>query len=48
LTTYALGRYLEFTDDKIVDDLTARFQEQGYRLDKLIQSIVASELFLTR
>ena len=48
LTTYALGRYLEFTDEKIVDDLTARFQEQGYRLDKLIQSIVASELFLTR
>lgn len=48
LTTYALGRSLEFTDNKIVDDLTARFQEQGYRLDKLIQSIVASELFLTR
>jgi len=48
LTSYGLGRTLEFTDEPIVEDLTDQFEERDYRLDYLIESIVLSELFLTR
>ena len=48
VTTYALGRSLEFTDESTIDSLTDQFARQGYRLDRLIQSIVKSDLFLTR
>lgn len=48
LTTYALGRSLGFTDESVVDTLTERFGKQDYRVDRLIQSIVTSELFLNR
>jgi len=45
LTTYALGRSLEFSDDAAVDELTADFRDGGYRLRRLITMIVASEPF---
>ena len=48
LTTYALGRSLEFTDKEAVNKLTKDFKKRDYRLDHLIDSIVTSKLFLTR
>jgi len=48
LATYGLGRALEFTDEPAIDKLTDQFEERDYRLDSLIESIVQSELFLTR
>lgn len=48
LTTYALGRSLEFTDREQIDHLTKEFKKDDYRLDDLIDSIVTSKLFLTR
>jgi hypothetical protein len=48
LATYALGRSLEFTDEKAVDELAVDFKKHQYRLDELIESIVTSQLFLTR
>lgn len=48
LASYGLGRSLEFTDEPIVEELTDQFEGRDYRLDYLIESIVLSELFLTR
>ncbi len=48
IAAYALGRSIEFTDEPIIDRLTAQFADNDYRLDFLITSIVSSELFLTR
>lgn len=48
LMAYGLGRSLEFTDESVVDELTAQFEEHDYRLDQLIGSIVTSKLFLSR
>lgn len=48
LTTYALGRSLEFTDRDAIDSLAKDFKNQDYQLDDLIASIVTSKLFLTR
>ncbi|MCZ6675235.1 MAG: DUF1585 domain-containing protein, partial [Verrucomicrobia bacterium] len=48
MTTYALGRSLEFTDEEAVNKLTKDFKKRDYRLDHLINSIVTSKLFLTR
>ena len=48
LLAYALGRYLEFVDTEAVESLTADFQEEEYRLQDLIVSIVQSEAFRTR
>ena len=48
LTTYALGRSLEFTDREEIEELTKEFKKADYRLDDLIASIVTSKLFLTR
>lgn len=48
LTTYALGRSLEFTDRDPIERLTKDFKKDDYRLDDLIASIVTSKLFLTR
>lgn len=48
LASYGLGRTLEFTDKPIIDKLTSQFEGRDYRLDLLIESIVLSELFLTR
>lgn len=48
LLAYSLGRSLEFTDEDVVGELAGGFKEGGYRLDRLIESIVGSRLFLTR
>ncbi|MBM3965644.1 MAG: DUF1592 domain-containing protein [Planctomycetes bacterium] len=48
LATYALGRRLELTDQPTMDALTTQFAANDYRLRGLIQSIVGSELFLTK
>ncbi|HIF01579.1 MAG TPA: DUF1588 domain-containing protein [Planctomycetes bacterium] len=48
MMAYALGRSLEFSDEEEVQRLAGGFQEEGYRLGLLIETIVASELFLTR
>lgn len=48
LATYALGRRLEFTDKKDIDEITAQFLNDGMRLKKLINAIVHSTLFQTK
>ncbi len=48
LATYGLGRTLEFTDEPAIEELADQFEQQDYRLDSLIESIVQSDLFLTR
>jgi hypothetical protein len=48
LATYALGRRLELADQATIDQLTTQFAANDYRIRGLIQSIVASELFLTK
>ncbi|MFN7736962.1 MAG: DUF1592 domain-containing protein [Pirellula sp.] len=48
LATYALGRRLELTDQATIESLTKQFAANDYRIRGLIQSIVASELFLTK
>jgi cytochrome c5 len=48
LLTYALGRSLEFTDDETVDELTARFVADGYRLRGLAIMIATSDPFRGR
>jgi len=48
LATYALGRRLELADQATIDPLTTQFAANDYRIRGLIQSIVASELFLTK
>ncbi len=45
LLTYALGRSLQFTDDELVDDLTARFVKSEYKLKPLIFEICNSSAF---
>ena len=45
LLAYSLGRTLELSDHKTVDNLTADFIENDYKLQKLIQLIVASDTF---
>lgn len=48
LTSYALGRSLEFTDEEAIVKLSSEFRKRHYQLDELIVSIVTSDLFLTR
>ena len=48
LLTYALGRSLEFSDEKHIDSLTRRFAEDNMRVQSLVQSIVKSEVFRTK
>ncbi|HIG28154.1 MAG TPA: DUF1592 domain-containing protein [Verrucomicrobiales bacterium] len=48
MTTYALGRSLEFTDEEAITRLAEKFKKRDYRLDNLIHSIVGSKLFLKR
>jgi hypothetical protein len=48
LLTYALGRSLELTDERTVEQLTAKFIEDDYRIENLIQLVVASEPFQTK
>ena len=48
LLTYALGRRLEITDEKTVEDLTGKFITNNFRIKPLIQLVVASETFQTK
>ena len=48
LLTYALGRSLELTDEKTVDELTAKFIAGDYRIAPLIQLVVSNELFQSK
>ena len=48
LLTYALGRSLEFSDEKHIDALTHRFADDKMRVQTLVQSIVKSEVFRTK
>ena len=48
LLTYALGRSLEFSDEKHIDALTHRFANDKMRVQTLVQSIVKSEVFRTK
>jgi hypothetical protein len=48
LLTYALGRSLELTDERTVEQLTAKFIEDDYRIENLMQLVVASEPFQTK
>ncbi|MDG2322476.1 MAG: DUF1592 domain-containing protein [Akkermansiaceae bacterium] len=48
LLTYALGRRLEITDEKAVEDLTGKFIANNFRIKPLIQLVVASETFQTK
>ena len=48
LLTYALGRRLELTDEKMVEELTAKFVTDHYRIKKLIHLVVASESFQSK
>ena len=48
LLCYALGRPIGYTDHLTVDQITAHAAEHEYRLQELIQAIVASEFFQTK
>ena len=48
LTTYALGRSLELSDEAEVDDLADQFVKEDYRIRPLIHAIVDSEAFRTK
>ncbi|MEM7011283.1 MAG: DUF1592 domain-containing protein [Verrucomicrobiota bacterium] len=48
LTTYALGRTLEFSDEREMKRLTDEFVANDMRLRQLIHRIVASEAFRTK
>lgn len=48
LTTYALGRTLEFADEAAVGELTRDFLNDDLRLQSMVARIVTSDLFLTK
>lgn len=48
MTSYALGRSLEFTDEEAIDEMASDFAASDFRLNYLINRIVASELFSTK
>ncbi len=48
MLAYALGRSLERRDERVVDELAARFEQAGYRLRELCAIIVTSESFRSR
>ena len=48
LTSYALGRSLEITDEDDIDELAAEFAANDYRLRDLIHRLISSELFDTK
>lgn len=45
LLTYALGRSVGATDRTTVDGIVAKAEDDGYRMQSLIQAVVASEAF---
>ena len=48
MSSYALGRQLEFSDDEMVTELVRRFEKNGYRISSLIDGIVMSQAFRTK
>tara|TARA_B100000214_G_C23421430_1_gene380608 strand:+ start:146 stop:304 length:159 start_codon:yes stop_codon:yes gene_type:complete len=48
LLTYALGRSLKLVDEPLIEELTAEFAEDEYRLPGLMGKIVMSRSFLSR
>jgi hypothetical protein len=48
LLTYALSRRLELSDQRVIDDLNAKFAADGYRMRRLVHAIVQSEPFQTK
>jgi len=48
ILTYALGRRLELSDEEAIDDLTEKFAADGFKLQRLIHSIVRNERFQTK
>ena len=48
LLTYALGRPVGYTDHAVVDGLTEELKKDDYRIQSLVQAIVASEPFNTK
>ena len=48
LLTYALGRSLRLEDEFLIEDLSADFAKDGYRLYGLMKNIVASHPFVSR
>jgi hypothetical protein len=48
LLTYALGRPVGYTDRALVDSLTDTLRKDDYKIQSLVQAIVASEPFNTK
>ncbi len=48
VTTYALGRTLEFTDEEAISGLTEQFIADDYSMKKLLVAIVQSEMFQSK
>ena len=48
VTTYALGRSLEFTDEAEVSNLTRQFIADDYNMRKLLVEIVQSPMFQSK
>ena len=48
VTTYALGRTLEFTDEEAISGLTEQFIADDYNMKKLLVTIVQSEMFQSK
>ena len=48
LLTYAVGRRLELSDQREIDDLTEKAQQNEYRLGDMVRAIVQSPVFQTK
>ena len=48
LLTYALGRSLKLADEPLIEELSAKFTKDDYRLSGLMKNIVTSRPFLSR
>ena len=48
ILSYALGRSLEFTDEKTVEELARGFKKSGYHLRDLLTHVVETEAFRTK
>jgi len=48
LLTYALGRSLKLADESLIEELSAKFTKDDYRLSGLMKNIVMSQPFLSR
>ena len=48
LLTYAIGRRLELSDEAAIDDLTKKFEANGFKLRNLVKMVVSSQPFGTK